>query len=83
MMHPMRRLNSRSPKTTSNLGILMSNRNGLNRMASVSSSALKPGQELFAEDPFIVEVRRKQKAQREINLDFANGIIVVDFRIKQ
>ena len=42
---------------------------------ATSSSALKPGQELFAEDPFIVEVRRRQKAQRQVNLDFAAGII--------
>ena len=40
-----------------------------------STSALKPGQELFAEDPFITEVRRQQKAQRAVNLDFIEGRI--------
>ena len=43
--------------------------------AAPSTSALKPGQELFAEDPYILEVREQQKRQRKLNLDFVDGKI--------
>jgi hypothetical protein len=40
-----------------------------------STSALKPGQELFAEDPFIIAQRAAAKAQRKVNVDFLIGKI--------
>ena len=38
------------------------------------ASALKPGQELFEEDPFIVETRKAQNAQRQRNADFGKEV---------
>ena len=42
------------------------------------SSALRPGQDLFAEDPFIIEQRRVAAAQRASNISFSREVDVMD-----
>jgi ribosome biogenesis protein BMS1 len=46
--------------------------------APAGASALRPGQELFAEDPWIVEQRRMQAEQRRRNKEFADSLDALD-----
>ena len=46
--------------------------------AGGGSSALRPGQELFQEDPWIIEQRRVQAEQRRRNKEFADSLQALD-----